>query len=61
LGMPTIEYASLMVELQHDAYTSKTRESHIFDVICGYVWGEVEIFWAHHNLDLESYRCVFEL
>jgi len=31
LGMSTIEYASLMVELQHDAYTSKTRESHIFE------------------------------
>jgi len=28
--MSTIEYASLMVELQQDAYTSKTRESHIF-------------------------------
>src|SRR5210317_710173 len=31
LGMSTIEYASLMVELQQDAYTSKTRESHIFE------------------------------
>jgi len=30
LGMPTIEYALLMVELQQDAYTSKTRDSHIF-------------------------------
>ena len=30
-GMSTIEYASLMVELQHDAYNSKTRESHIFE------------------------------
>ena len=34
LGMSTIEYASLMVELQHDAYNSKTRESHIFEGIC---------------------------
>ena len=31
LGMSTVEYASLMVELQQDAYTSKTRESHIFE------------------------------
>ena len=31
LGMSTMEYASLMVELQQDAYTSKTRESHIFE------------------------------
>ena len=30
-GMSTIEYASLMVELQQDAYTSKMRESHIFE------------------------------
>ena len=30
-GMSTIEYASLMVELQQDGYTSKTRESHIFE------------------------------
>jgi len=27
LGMSTIAYASLMVELQQDGYTSKTRES----------------------------------
>jgi len=27
LGMPTIAYASLMVELQQDGYTSKRRES----------------------------------
>src|SRR5210317_251287 len=31
LGMSTIEYASLMVELQQDGYTLKTRESHIFE------------------------------
>ena len=30
-GMSTIEYASLMEELQQDGYTSKTRESHIFE------------------------------
>jgi len=41
LGMSTMAYASLMVELQQDGYTSKTRESHIlretkpFDL---YVW-----------------------
>ena len=28
LGMCTVAYASLMVELQQDGYTSKTRESH---------------------------------
>jgi len=31
LGMCTIEYASLMVESQHDGYTSKTRESRLFE------------------------------
>ena len=31
LGMSTVAYASLMVELQQDAYTSKTRESHLFE------------------------------
>ena len=31
LGMSTVAYASLMVELQQDAYTSKTRESQIFE------------------------------
>ena len=30
LGMSTIAYASLMVELQQDGYTSKTRESQLF-------------------------------
>jgi len=29
--MSTVAYASLMVELQQDAYTSKTRESQIFE------------------------------
>ena len=29
--MCTEAYASLTVELQQDAYTSKTRESHIFE------------------------------
>ena len=31
LGMPTVAYASLMVELQQDAYTSKMRESRLFE------------------------------
>ena len=31
LGMSTIAYASLMVELQQDGYTSKTRESRLFE------------------------------
>jgi len=31
LGMSTIEYASLTVELQQDAYTSKARESPNFE------------------------------
>jgi len=31
LGMCTISYASLMVELQQDAYTSKPTESQIFE------------------------------
>ena len=31
LGMCTVAYASLMVELQQDGYTSKTRESQIFE------------------------------
>ena len=31
LGMCTIEYASLMVELWQDGYTSKTRESRLFE------------------------------
>ena len=30
LGMSTVAYASLMVELEQDGYTSKTRESHLF-------------------------------
>ena len=31
LGMSTVAYASLMVELQQDAYTSKPTESQIFE------------------------------
>ena len=31
LGMSTVAYASLMVELQPDAYTSKMRESRLFE------------------------------
>ena len=31
LGMCTEAYASLMVELQQDGYTSKTRESQFFE------------------------------
>ena len=31
LGVSTVAYASLMVELQQDGYTSKTRESQIFE------------------------------
>src|SRR6056300_816190 len=31
LGMCTVAYASLMVELQQDGYTSKTRESPNFE------------------------------
>ena len=31
LGMSTVAYASLMVELQQDGYTSKTRESQLFE------------------------------
>jgi len=31
LGMSTIAYASLMVELEQDGYTSKTRESRLFE------------------------------
>ena len=31
LGMSTVAYESLMVELQQDAYTSKTRESQIVE------------------------------
>ena len=31
LGMSTIAYASLMVELQQDGYTSKTSKSQIFE------------------------------
>jgi len=31
LGMCTVAYASLMVELQQDGYTSKMRESPIFE------------------------------
>jgi len=31
LGMSTVAYASLMVELQQDGYTSKTRESQKFE------------------------------
>jgi len=31
LGMSTITYASLMVELQQDGYTSKRRESQLFE------------------------------
>jgi len=31
LGMSTVAYASLMVELQQDRYTSKTRESQKFE------------------------------
>jgi len=30
LGMCTVAYASLAMELQQDGYTSKTRESQIF-------------------------------
>ena len=29
--MSTVAYASLMVELQQDGYTSKTRESRLFE------------------------------
>ena len=31
LGMSTVAYASLMVELQQDRYTSKTRDSQKFE------------------------------
>jgi len=30
-GMSTVAYASLMVELQQGGYTSKTRESRLFE------------------------------
>ena len=39
--MCTVAYASLMVELQQDGYTSKTRESQILretELIDSYVW-----------------------
>jgi len=31
LGMSTVAYASLIVELQQDGYTSKTSESQVID------------------------------
>ena len=41
LGMCTVAYASLMVELQQDGYTSKMRESQILretELFDSYVW-----------------------
>jgi len=41
LGMCTVAYASLMVELQQDGYTSKMRESQILretELFNSYVW-----------------------